>query len=105
MSEPKTLSGTIKTTGTEPSNSILFSFGNHTYTLVSKETCQPFVTISATLTYNSDDQLTGYRTVTGIIGDSVKFTFENGPTVDGTLVSPIVPQCTLQGNGTWNKGE
>ena len=105
MSEPKTLSGTIKTTGTEPSNSILFSFGNHTYTLVSKETCQPFVTISATLTYNSDDQLTGDRRATGTVGNSVNFTFENGPTAVGTLANPIAPQCTPQGNGTWNKGE
>ena len=105
MSEPKTLSGTIKTTGTEPSNSILFSFGNHTYTLVSKETCQPFVTISATLTYNSDDQLTGDQHATGTVGNSVNFTFENGPTAVGTLVNPIAPQCNPQGNGTWNKGE
>ena len=105
MSGPKTLSGTIKTTGTGSLFNIIFSFGTYIFTLVSKEICQPFVITSATITYNSDDQLTGYRTVTGIIGNSAKFTFENGPTVDGTLVSPIVPQCTLQGNGTWNKGE
>ena len=105
MSGPKTLHGTIKTAGTGPSDTILFSFGKHTYTLVSKDTCQPFVTTSATLTYNSEEQLTGDRNAEGTVGISVNFTFENGPTAVGSLAGAITPQCKPKGVGTWNKGE
>ena len=105
MSGPKTLSGTIKTPGTVPSDTILFSFERHTYILVSSSTCQPFVTTSATLTYNSDDQLTGDQHANGTVGTSVNFTFENGPIAVGTLEKTIAPQCKPDGKGTWNKGE
>ena len=102
MSEPKTLPGTIRTTGTGVSNSILFSFDTHIFTLTSSTTCQPFVTTSATLTYNNETELTGKRNAYGTVGDSVNFTFENGPTAVGVLVNPIVPQSKPDGTGTWS---
>ena len=102
MSGPKTLHGTIKTAGTGPSDTILFSFGKHTYTLVSKDTCQPFVTTSATLTYDSEDQLTGKQNADIRIGDSVNITFGNGPIAVGTLESLTILRCETLGVGTWN---
>ena len=105
MSEPKTLHGTIRISGTGTLFNIIFTFGKHIFTLGSSEPCQPSVTSPAILTYNSDDQLTGRRLVYGTIGTSVNFTFDNGPTAVGTLDSPFVPQWKPDGNGTWNKGE
>ena len=105
MSASKICPGKIRISRTGSSFNMTFSFGAHTYTFGNSELCPPFVTISATLTFDSEDQLTGDQHVKGIIGDSANFTFDNGPTVVGTLDTPFVPQCTPQGNGTWNKGE
>ena len=84
---------------------MIFSFGAHTFTFGNSELCQPIVTISATLTFDSEDQLTGRRYVNGTIGDSINFIFENGPIANGTLVNPIGLQYTFKEGGTWNKGE
>ena len=107
MSASKTLSGTIKTSGTAPLINIILCFGTRTFTLAltSSLTHLQFVTTSATLTYNSDDQLTGDRHANGTVGTSVNFTFENGPIAVGTLEKTIAPQCKPDGKGTWNKGE
>ena len=105
MSASKILPGKIIISGTGPSDTILFSFGTRIFTFGNGELCKPFVTSLATLTYDSDDQLTGRRLVYGTIGTSVNFTFDNGPTAVGTLDSPFVPQWKPDGNGTWNKGE
>ena len=107
MSASKTLSGTIKTSGTAPLINIILCFGTRTFTLAltSSLTHLQFVTTSATLIYDSEDQLTGRQTVNVTIGNSVKFTFENGPIANGTLVNPIGLQYTFKEGGTWNKGE
>ena len=107
MSASKTLSGTIKTSGTAPLINIILCFGTRTFTLAltSSLTYLQFVTTSATLTYNSEEQLTGDRNAEGTVGTSVNFTFENGPTAVGSLAGAITPQCKPKGVGTWNKGE
>ena len=104
MSASKTLSGTIKTSGTAPLINIILCFGTRTFTLAltSSLTYLQFVTTSATLIYDSEDQLTGSQTVNVTIGNSVKFTFENGPIANGTLVVPIAPQCIFTGPGAWS---
>ena len=104
---PKTLSGNFMTEETGPSFNIILSLGTHRFTLTPTRslTCRPFVTIPATLTYDSDDQLTGSQIVYGTIGNSVNFIFENGPIANGTLEKPIVPQYEFKVPGEWNKGE
>ena len=107
MYASKTLSGTIKTSGTAPLINIILCFGTRTFTLAltSSLTHLQFVTTSATLIYDSEDQLTGRRYVNVTIGDSANFIFENGPIANGTLEIPIVHQGKYKESGVWNKGE
>lgn len=101
MSASKTLPGTIKTTGTGPLFNIILSFRTHICTFVDSN-CPQFATTSATLTYDSEDQLTGKQNADIRIGDSVNITFGNGPIAVGTLESLTILRCETRGVGTWN---
>ncbi|KAE8328666.1 hypothetical protein BDV39DRAFT_173817 [Aspergillus sergii] len=54
------------------------------------------------LIYDNMDQLTGTRKFDGHVGRSnFAFSFENGPRIEGDLLSPIVEYITVNGTGTW----
>lgn len=102
LTEPmlKELIGTVKTPRMEPSNSLVFEFPPHIFTLGLTTTSQPF-TVKAILKYYDENQLTGKRNASGKIGETVDFTIDNGPSVFGIFVEPIDPSNSVSGTGTW----
>jgi hypothetical protein len=64
---------------------------------------QPFTSNQATLTYNSEGDLTSTRHFSGVIGTTTfKLTLDNGPIIEGALNIPgVSPASTVDGSGAW----
>ena len=77
----------------------------YTYTADIDPSVTQFSSSNVTLTYDSEDELTGTHSYSGQIGiDDITLNLDNGPTITGQLDPPGVdPAVTVIGGGAWEK--
>ena len=104
---PTKLSGTLKSVGSGASSNYLVALFtepigiNHQFTFGAPRDL-PKITAKVELTFDTEDQLTGTRFISGAIGDSeVNLALGNGPTIKGTLEVSNGEESSINGNGQW----